>query len=103
MSSLNTVKDVISEPPKVEVKTVPIKKQEFFGANHNWNNTVTETTQEHVVEDNSGMIVEEDIQAEEKKRGYPWPLFIMVLLSGGMYIINKIRIKQLMRQENDSN
>ena len=103
MSSLNTIKDVISEPPKVEVKTVPIKKQEFFGANHNWNNTVTETTQEYVVEDNSGVIVEENIQAEEKKRGYPWPLFIMVLLSGSMYIINKIRIKQLMRQENDSN
>ena len=103
MSSFNTIKDVISEPPKVEVKTIPKKKKEFFGADHNWNNTVTETTEHYVVKDNSTIIEKEDIQAEEKKRSYPWPLFIIFLLSGSMYIINKIRIRKLMRQENDSN
>ena len=105
-SGLSTVKDIISEAPKIEVKTVPIKKNEFFGEDHNWNGT-----KEEVVEDVPGVIIEETIKQEEseiskreeKNVRLPWPLFIIFLLSGIFYIINKIRIKQILRQIDDSN
>ena len=106
-SGLSTVKDIISEPPKIEVKTVPKKKDEFFGENYNWNGTI-----EKVVEDTPGVIIEETVIPEESHNSkpkektetrLPWPLFIIFLLSGMFYIINKIRIKQLLRQIDDSN
>jgi len=105
-SGLSTIKDIISEPPTIEVKTVPKKKDEFFDSNHNWNGT-----KEEVVEDVPGVIIEETIKPEESKISkreeknirLPWPLFIIFLLSGMFYIINKIRIKQILRQIDDSN
>jgi len=106
-SGLSTVKDIISEPPKIDVKTVPKKKDEFFGENYNWNGTI-----EKVVEDTPGVIIEETVTPEESHNSkpkektetrLPWPLFIIFLLSGMFYIINKIRIKQLLRQIDDSN
>jgi len=105
-SGLSTVKDIISEPPTIEVKTVPKKKNEFFDSSHNWNGT-----KEEVVKDVPGVIIEETIKQEEseiskreeKNVRLPWPLFIIFLLSGMFYIINKIRIKQILRQIDDSN
>ena len=107
-SGLSTVKDIISEPPKIDVKTVPKKKDEFFDSSHNWNGT---GTKEEVVEDVPGVIIEKTIKPEESENSkleeknvrLPWPLFIIFLLSGMFYIINKIRIKQILRQIDDSN
>jgi len=107
-SGLSTVKDIISEPPKIEVKTVPKKKDEFFDSSYNWNGT---GTKEEVVEDVPGVIIEKTIKPEESENSkreeknvrLPWPLFIIFLLSGMFYIINKIRIKQILRQIDDSN
>ena len=106
-SGLSTVKDIISEAPKIEVKTVPKKKDEFFGENYNWNGTI-----EKVVEDTPGVIIEKTVTPEESHNSkpkektetrLPWPLFIIFLLSGMFYIINKIRIKRILRQIDDSN
>jgi len=107
-SGLSTVKDIISEPPKIDVKTVPKKKDEFFDSSYNWNGA---GTKEEVVEDVSGVIIEKTIKPEESENSkleeknvrLPWPLFIIFLLSGIFYIINKIRIKQILRQIDDSN
>ena len=94
-----SVVDTVSNEQTTKVTTLKSNKEpKFFGSNHNWNNTSNETTKETVVEDDRGVIEEVQETSESKRKStLPWPLILIALLSGSLYLINRFRIYKSMR------
>jgi len=99
ISKATTVKTVLEETKPITEDAH--EEEKYYDSNHNWNGSevVVQKVEKKKPEVNQQEIVGEVEEVEEQPLRLPWPLLIIFLLSGGLYLANTIRYKLLMRKE----